>query len=184
MYIIYYIQWFFFLIIKEKAILKREKKKKKKSSLKDTIYRKFMSKSFRKKNSRDNNNQSNENINDISYLSSLSNGKGNESSNGIRITDEPEELPYQNSTDNNTLSNPIRHPTSSTDSMNWQPRIKRVYPQYTYWIKDNISNYFQIATLIIQVFQLINFPIEDIYNTLDENRSYNNEKMYRPFQVN
>jgi len=167
---------------RKKAILKREKKKKKKSSLKDTIYRKFMSKSFRKKNSRDNNNQSNENINDISYLSSLSNGKGNESSNGIRITDEPEELPYQNSTDNNTLSNPIRHPTSSTDSMNWQPRIKRVYPQYTYWIKDNISNYFQIATLIIQVFQLINFPIEDIYNTLDENRSYYNEKMYRPFQ--
>ncbi len=136
-----------------------------------------MSRSFRRKNSKDNSPQKNKN--DVSYLSSLSNGKSGEDNNGIRITDEPEELPHQNSTEN-TLSNPLRHANSSTDSMNWHPRIKRIYPQYTYWIKDSVSNYFQIGTLIIQIFQLINFPIEDIYS----NDTIKEENVNRPFKVN
>ncbi|ORX60865.1 hypothetical protein BCR36DRAFT_314784, partial [Piromyces finnis] len=50
------------------------------------------------------------------------------------------------------------------ENVYWKPRLKHIYPQYTYWLKNNISNYFQIITIVIQVFQLINFPIEDIYN--------------------
>jgi len=127
-------------------------------------------------NNNNNNNEllnidsNNSNVGDISYISSLSGVKENEN---IRMTNEPEEMPHRN-----TTTDTFQH-VNSIDSTNWQPRLKHVYPQYTYWLKNNVSNYFQIITLIIQVFQLINFPLEDITAS---KKVDNNE--YKPFQVN
>jgi len=68
------------------------------------------------------------------------------------------------------------------DNADWKPRLKHIYPQYTYWLKNNASNYLQIVTIIIQVFQLIDFPIEDIYNNPLFQTSIN--KVYKPIKVN